>query len=104
MNRNRQAGRCAALALLVCLSTLWACEARISQKNFERIQTGMKMPEVVAIIGEPTTSTGLDLGVFSAGSATWEGSQGSISLQFLNGQVALKTFTRGRPAEKTKGS
>lgn len=88
-----------ALAALLLLLTLAGCEARISQKNFDRIQKGMTMAEATAILGEPTTSSGLDVGLFSGAHATWEGERGVISLQFLNGRVALKTFTRDRPAK-----
>jgi hypothetical protein len=102
MTRNWMKRQASVLLTLGALA-LWACESRVSQKNFERIQNGMKMPEVVAILGEPSSSSGLDLGVFSAGSASWEGSGATISLQFLNGQVALKTFTKEPAAQKSKG-
>jgi len=81
------------------LFTLLGCEARISQKNFDRVQKGMSMAEATAILGEPTTSSGLDVGLFSGAHATWEGEKGTIMLQFLNGKVALKTFTRDKPSK-----
>ena len=53
------------------------------------------MPEadVIAILGEPTDTSSFSLGGLSATSATWQGRDGTISIQFVNGKVKLKTFT-----------
>lgn len=82
-------------ALLVALA---ACGSRVDQAAFAKIQTDMPEAEVIAILGEPTGTEGFSLGGLSATSATWEGPEGTIAIQFVNGKVLLKTFTSEPPA------
>ena len=82
------------LALCLLLAALSACASKISLANFEKIKTGMSLAEVTAILGEPTGSKGVDVGVFSGTSATWKSRQGTITVQFVNGNVVAKTFSR----------
>ena len=82
-----------ALALAVA-----ACGPRIDQASFAKIETDMPEAEVFAILGEPTDTEGFSLGGLSATSATWEGPEGTIAVQFVNGKVLLKSFTSEPPA------
>jgi hypothetical protein len=77
-----------ALALF-CL----ACGPRVDREHFAKIESDMPEAEVIAILGEPTDTSGFSLGGLSATSATWEGPEGTIAIQFVNGKVKLKTFT-----------
>jgi hypothetical protein len=50
----------------------------------------MSFGEVVEILGEPASSDDIGVGPLSAGTATWEGPDGVISIQFLNEKVQVK--------------
>jgi hypothetical protein len=84
--RTRLAAAALALALL-------ACAARVDREHFAKIATDMPEAEVFAILGEPTDTSSFSLGGLSATSATWVGRDGTITIQFVNGRVKLKTFT-----------
>jgi hypothetical protein len=76
---------------------LAAC-SKITQDNFARIQDGMGEQEVAAILGSPTeSSSGSILGI-SGTSSKWAGSDAEITIRFVNGKVALKSFEK--PAGK----
>jgi hypothetical protein len=81
------------LAILLAL-TLAACGSKISQANFEKIQDNMTMEQVTAILGEPTTTNNAALPGISAADVSWKSEEGTISIQFLNGKVKMKTFTK----------
>ena len=76
---------------LLLLAVL-GCGPRIDQASFAKIATDMPESEVMALLGAPDDSSSFSLGGLSATSATWEGDEGTISIQFVNGKVALKTF------------
>ena len=84
-----------ALALIFSLAIIQlGCECRISQKSFQEIETGMTEAEVEKILGEPTKAASLSVGGFSGTTSTWRGEDGTIAIQFMNGKVAMKTFTK----------
>ena len=59
----------------------------------------MSEQEVTAILGSPAeSSSGSILGI-SGTSSTWTGSDTEITIRFVNGKVALKTFDKaaGKP-------
>lgn len=90
---------------LIAVLSLFSCSMhQVTQTNFSKIQTGMSEQEVIAILGEPTKSTGMDvdldigsiinLGKLSGNSMFWQGNDGAvITVQFLNGKVRAKAFT-----------
>lgn len=67
---------------------------KISKENFDRIKTGMTEAEVQAILGPPTESTGVDVTVFSGTTSIWKKSDTVISIQFVNGKVVAKQFSK----------
>ncbi len=84
------------LSILLACSALLAilgCGPKVDQEAFAKISNDMPEAEVFAILGEPDDSSSFSLGGLSATSATWEGRGGTIAIQFVNGKVALKTFT-----------
>jgi hypothetical protein len=84
------------LALIFSLAAVqFGCDGRISQKSFQKIENGMTEDEVTKILGEPTESASLGVGGFSGTTSTWKGEGGTIAIQFMNGKVAMKTFTKG---------
>lgn len=82
--------RAFAFAALLLLA---AC-SKVTQENFARIQDGMTEQEVTAILGSPAqSSSGSILGI-SGTTSTWTGSDTEITVRFVNGKVALKTFDK----------
>ncbi|RJP14347.1 MAG: outer membrane protein assembly factor BamE [Candidatus Abyssobacteria bacterium SURF_5] len=86
------------LVLIVLVLFSIACGSKITQANFEKIQTDMTQAEVYKILGEPTETSGVSIGEFSGGTSTWEGDDGVISIQFLNGKVVAKHFVKSKEA------
>ena len=76
---------------------LSAC-ARITQENFSRIEPGMSEQEVIAILGSPTESSSVDVLGISGTAARWAGADAEITVRFVGGKVALKSFDK--PAAK----
>jgi hypothetical protein len=74
---------------------LAACGSKISQENFDKIKSGMTMEEVKGILGEPTESSAMGLGPLSGTSAHWKDKDKRISIQFVNGKVTVKNFSKG---------
>jgi hypothetical protein len=82
--------RALAFAALLLLA---AC-SRVTQDNFAKIQDGMTEQEVASILGSPAeSSSGSVLGI-SGTSSKWAGGDAVITIQFVNGKVALKTFNK----------
>jgi hypothetical protein len=82
------------VALVLCAFCLVACGSRISQVNFEKIQTGMTMAQVTAILGEPTESSSVDVAVFSGTVSKWTAGDVTITVQFVNGKVVAKQLSK----------
>jgi outer membrane protein assembly factor BamE (lipoprotein component of BamABCDE complex) len=82
------------LALLLCALCVVACGSRINPANFEKIQTGMTMAQVTAILGEPTESSSVDVAVFSGTVSTWKADDVTITVQFVNGKVVAKQLSK----------
>jgi hypothetical protein len=82
------------LALGVLGFCLAACSSPINQENFEKIQTGMTMTQVTAILGEPTESSSVDVAVFSGTVSKWKKGDVTITVQFVNGKVVAKQLSK----------
>lgn len=82
------------LPLLAILLLLSACSSKLNEENFDRISNGMPKEEVIAILGEPMETSGLQLGGVSGTSAVWEDGTTRITIQFINDKVKVKQFTR----------
>ena len=83
------------LGIVICISLVSCSSFKISQENFEKIQTGMSLAQVTAILGEPTESNSVDLAVFSGTVSKWKAGGITITIQFVNGKVVAKQFTKG---------
>jgi hypothetical protein len=73
---------------------LVACGGGVSQENYDKIQNDMTMDQVQSILGKPTESSSVDVAGMSGSTATWEGEEGTISIQFMNGKVKAKQFSK----------
>jgi hypothetical protein len=83
-------------AMLVLL--LAGCD-RVTRDNYEKLETGMTMDEVVKILGEPTDLKSFGVGPLEAATGRWEGKKGTISIQFTGQKVRVKRFLAGEAAE-----
>jgi len=74
--------------------SLSACGSKVNQDNFNKIQVGMTYEDVASILGPSTESSSVQIGGLSGTSARWAGEQGTIQIQFLNGKVRIKQFSK----------
>lgn len=71
------------LLLLALLFLLAAC-SKITAENYQKISAGMNRTEVIALLGEPTsTESGSFLGI-EGESAVWQNGDLQIKAQFVN--------------------
>jgi hypothetical protein len=68
--------------------------SKITQDNFDKIQVGMTQAEVKEILGEATESSSLDIAGFSGTTSTWRRKDTGITIQFVNGKVVAKQFSK----------
>lgn len=79
------------ISILFLLSLLIAC-SRITEENYERIESGMEETAVIKILGEPDESSSMGIGSLTGKSSVWDNGKTRISIQFFNGKVKLKNF------------
>lgn len=81
------------MSLLTALLFLTACGSKLNQENFDQIENGMPKEKVVALLGEPTETSSLQLGGLSGTSAVWDDGKTRITIQFINDKVKVKQYT-----------
>jgi hypothetical protein len=84
---NRRAFAFAAILLLAACS-------KVTQENFSKIQDGMTEAEVQALLGAPTSSSSVQILGISGTASTWESGDSRITVRFVNGKLALKSFDK----------
>ena len=87
--------RAVILVMVICMSLVSCSILKISQENFEKIQTGMSLAQVTAILGPPTESSSVDVAVFSGTVSKWKAGDVTITIQFVNGKVVAKQLSKG---------
>jgi hypothetical protein len=87
--------RAVVLIMVICMSLVSCSGSPISQENFEKIQTGMPLAQVTAILGPPTESSSVDVAVFSGTVSKWRAVDVTITIQFVNGKVVAKQLSKG---------
>jgi uncharacterized protein YcfL len=85
------------LVALLAAFIIVAC-SKVTQENFAKIQDGMSEQEVIALLGAPTESNSVTVLGVSGTSSRWVDGDAVISVRFVNGKVALKSFDK--PAGK----
>lgn len=80
------------LAALLLLAA--ACGTSYDQEAYDQVKVNMTLKEVIHLLGEPTESQGASLGGISGTAATWKDEHGTINVQFFNGKVKYKSFTK----------
>jgi len=79
------------LSILLFYIFLVAC-SRVTEDNYNRIESGMEETAVIKILGEPDKSSSMGIGPLSGKSSVWDDGKVRISIQFFNGKVKLKNF------------
>jgi hypothetical protein len=80
--------------LALAAAALLAACSKVTQENFARIEEGMSEQEVIAILGAPTESSSVNVLGVSGTASRWTGGGATITVRFVNGSVALKTFDK----------
>ncbi len=81
-----------------CFCVLLVACSKITQQNFDQIKNNMTMKEVIALLGEPTSSESINIAGISGTSAVWKDENAEIDIQFLNDRVAVKAYSKlGNP-------
>lgn len=88
--------------MFIALCLFLASCSKLTQKNYEKIQVNMSMDNVIAILGEPTSTEQLIIAGMSGTSAVWKDKQNEIDIQFLNDHVIVKSFSRENEEEELK--
>ncbi|MDI6852172.1 MAG: outer membrane protein assembly factor BamE [Deltaproteobacteria bacterium] len=100
MKNSFRRWRILSVLLALALITASCGENKISKANFDKIKTGMTEAEVQAILGPPTESSGVDVAVFAGTTSVWKKGDTVISVQFVNGKVIAKQFSKTPPTAK----
>lgn len=82
------------LSIIILSLSLVGCASKLTQENYEKIQNGMTPTEVRAILGKPIESSESSFIGLSSGSAAWKDKNGTITVQFFNGKVIAKQFSK----------
>ncbi len=79
------------ISILFFLTTLIAC-SRVTEENYDRIESGMDEAAVIKILDEPAESSNMGIGSLKGKSSVWDDGKVRISIQFFNSKVKLKKF------------
>ncbi|MGB6976454.1 MAG: DUF3862 domain-containing protein [Gammaproteobacteria bacterium] len=79
------------------IGVLAACSFsnKLTKENYDKIQPGMSYQQVIDILGTPKSADAITFGNLSGTSAIWQNKQITISIQFFNDAVKIKSFTTG---------
>jgi hypothetical protein len=76
----------------IALALLASACAKVTPDNYSRIEDGMSEQDVITLLGKPSASNSIALLGFSGTSSRWVEDNAAITVRFVNGRVALKSF------------
>jgi len=82
------------LAALLGAGLAGCSRAKINQDNFDKIKLGQTHEEVQQILGPATEALGVEIPVFSGTTSKWVQGETTITIQFINGKVVAKEFSK----------
>jgi hypothetical protein len=85
-------------SLILLLFALVACGSKVSESNYAKIEIDMTEEQVKSLLGSPTESSSINVAGLSGTSSKWVAKEGTINVQFLNGKVKAKAFSK--PSEQ----
>jgi hypothetical protein len=80
--------------LILLVSVLAACGSKVNESNYAKIEIDMTEEQVRSLLGEPTESSSIKVAGLSGTSLKWMDKEGTINVQFLNGKVKAKAFSK----------
>jgi len=83
-----------ATALFLLLFVLLACGSKATESNYAKVEIDMTEEQVKSLLGAPTESSSINVAGLSGTSLKWVGKEGTINVQFLNGKVKAKAFSK----------
>ena len=83
----------AALAVTLLVS---GCRPAPDPARFSRVQAGMARTDVHALLGQPDKAQLGVVGAYQGLTEQWQADDALYTVQYLNGQVKLKTITPTR--------
>jgi hypothetical protein len=81
-------------ALLLLFLALTACGSKVNESNYAKIEIDMTEDQVKTLLGAPTESSSMNVAGLSGTSSKWVAKEGTINVQFLNGKVKAKAFSK----------
>jgi hypothetical protein len=93
MKNQLRSSRILTLLFLLVL-VLAACGSKANEVNYAKIEIDMTEEQVRSLLGEPTESSSINVAGLSGTSLKWVGKEGTINVQFLNGKVKAKAFSK----------
>ncbi len=86
--RSHPKPKLASLSLVVVASLFLVSCSRMTEENRQKVQKGMTVPEVEAILGSPTTNeTQSPLGVVNLTVFHYKKANDDVMVRFINGKV-----------------
>lgn len=82
------------VAALLGLGLTGCARSKITKENFDKIKLGMTQAEVQAILGPPTEAAGIEIPLFEGTMSKWTQGDTVITVQFINGKVVAKEFSK----------
>ena len=83
------------LLLGLAIALLSGCTGgKVNKDNFDKIRLGMTQEEVQRLLGPPTEASGVELPIFSGTASKWVQGDTTITIQFVNGKVMAKEFSK----------
>ncbi len=77
------------LTAIFCLG-LFACGSKLTNANFEKINTGMSKIEVEAVLGTPTTVSSQDIPLLATSEYHYKQGNNEVIIIFVNDKVVSK--------------
>ena len=81
-------------AMVLLIIALAACGSKVNESNYAKIEIDMTEEQVRSLLGTPTDSSGINVAGLSGTSSKWVSKEGTINVQFLNGKVKAKAFSK----------
>lgn len=79
------------LLIFSVIVILSAC-TQVTEDNFNKVQVGMTLEQVTAILGPPTSTDSVNFMGFSGTTAVWKTQDAEITVLFFNDKVQVKGF------------
>jgi SmpA/OmlA family protein len=83
-----------ALVAALLLALIIAACSKVNQENFLKIQEGMSEQDVISLLGRPTESNSVNVLGVSGTASRWVAGDTVITVRFVNGSVAFKSFDK----------